>query len=65
MFLDKFLPQSVRDARLYEFERLTQGSMTVDEYNLKFTQLFRYAEHLLPTEGNLAYVPVTDPEFGS
>lgn len=50
MFLDRFLPQSVRDARLYEFERLSQGSMTVDEYDLKFTQLSRYAEHLLPTE---------------
>ena len=50
MFLDRFLPQSVRDARLYEFERLSQGSMTVDEYDLKFTQLSRYAEYLLPTE---------------
>ncbi|XP_034895577.1 uncharacterized protein [Populus alba] len=50
MFLDRFLPQSIRDARLYEFERLSQGSMTVDEYDLKFTQLSRYAEHLLPTE---------------
>jgi hypothetical protein len=50
MFLDRFLPQSVRDAQLYEFERLSQGSMTVDEYDLKFTQLSRYALHLLPTE---------------
>ncbi|XP_034914505.1 uncharacterized protein [Populus alba] len=50
IFLDRFLPQSVRDAQLYEFERLSQGSMTVDEYDLKFTQLSRYAEHLLPTE---------------
>ena len=50
MFLDRFLPQSVRDAQLYEFERLSQGSMTVDEYDLKFTQLSRYAEHLLPTK---------------
>uniref|UniRef100_A0A6N2MJX2 Retrotransposon gag domain-containing protein n=1 Tax=Salix viminalis TaxID=40686 RepID=A0A6N2MJX2_SALVM len=50
MFLDRFLPQSVRDARLYEFERLSQGSMTVDEYDMKFTQLSRYAKHVLPTE---------------
>jgi hypothetical protein len=50
MFLDRFFPQNVRDARLYEFERLSQGSMTVDEYDLKFTQLSRYAEHLLPTK---------------
>jgi hypothetical protein len=50
MFLDRFLPQSIRDARLYEFERLSQGSMTVDKYDMKFTQLSRYVEHLLPTE---------------
>uniref|UniRef100_A0A6N2MM29 Retrotransposon gag domain-containing protein n=1 Tax=Salix viminalis TaxID=40686 RepID=A0A6N2MM29_SALVM len=50
MFLDRFLPQSVRDARLYEFERLSQGSMTVDEYDMKFTQLSRYAKHVLPAE---------------
>jgi hypothetical protein len=45
-----FLPQSVRDARLYEFERLSQRSMTMDEYDLKFIYLSRYVEHLLPFE---------------
>ena len=50
VFLDRFLPQSVRDARLYEFERLSQRSMTMDEYDLKFIYLSRYAEHLLPFE---------------
>uniref|UniRef100_A0A6N2MLC2 Retrotransposon gag domain-containing protein n=1 Tax=Salix viminalis TaxID=40686 RepID=A0A6N2MLC2_SALVM len=42
MFLDR--------CSTYEFERLSQGSMTVDEYDMKFTQLSRYAKHVLPTE---------------
>jgi hypothetical protein len=50
MFLDRFLPQSVKDARVYEFERLSQEIIIMDEYGLKFTQLIRYYTHLISIE---------------
>ncbi|WRX23329.1 zinc finger protein [Theobroma cacao] len=50
-FLDRFLPHSVRNARAREFETLVQtSSMTVSEYDIKFTQLTRYAPYLVSTE---------------
>ncbi|WRX29259.1 Reverse transcriptase domain - like 10 [Theobroma cacao] len=50
-FLDRFLPLSVRNARAREFETLVQtSSMTVSEYDIKFTQLARYAPYLISTE---------------
>ncbi|WRX11172.1 Retrotransposon gag domain - like 10 [Theobroma cacao] len=50
-FLDQFLPLSVRNARAREFETLVQTlSMTVSEYDIKFTQLARYAPYLVSTE---------------
>ncbi|WMV41356.1 hypothetical protein MTR67_034741 [Solanum verrucosum] len=38
-FLDKFLPRKLRDAKVQEFMNLRQGSMSVQEYRLKFTEL--------------------------
>ncbi|WRX14094.1 Retrotransposon gag domain - like 10 [Theobroma cacao] len=39
-FLDRYLPLKVRNARAREFETLVQtSSMTVSEYDIKFTQL--------------------------
>ena len=50
-FLERFLPESVRRARAKQFEELEQTpSMTVAEYDIQFTQLSRYAPHLVPTE---------------
>ncbi|XP_017976442.1 PREDICTED: uncharacterized protein LOC108661959 [Theobroma cacao] len=50
-FLDQFLPLSVRNARAREFETLIQtSSMTVLEYDIKFTQLAKYAPYLVSTE---------------
>ncbi|WRX26672.1 Retrotransposon gag domain - like 10 [Theobroma cacao] len=50
-FLDRFLPLNVRNARAKEFETLVQtSSMTVSEYDIKFTQLSRYAPYLISTE---------------
>ncbi|KAF7820814.1 DNA/RNA polymerases superfamily protein [Senna tora] len=44
-FIDRFLPQSVRDARAREFETLKQiPSITVTEYDCLFTKLSQYAE---------------------
>ncbi|WRX28627.1 Retrotransposon gag domain - like 10 [Theobroma cacao] len=45
------LQPSVRNARAREFETLVQApSMTVSEYDIKFTQMARYAPYLLSIE---------------
>lgn len=36
VFIERFIPRSMRVARDREFELLKQRSMTVDEYNTKF-----------------------------
>ncbi|KAL9663832.1 hypothetical protein QQ045_019224 [Rhodiola kirilowii] len=50
LFLDRFLPVSVRDARTRKFETLKQGDMTVTEYANKFEALSAYAPHLVSSE---------------
>lgn len=50
MFLELFLPESLRDAREYEFDRLVQGDLTVIDYEVEFTQLSKYAGYLVQTE---------------
>ncbi|XP_065854728.1 uncharacterized protein [Euphorbia lathyris] len=49
-FLERFLPPSVKEATALEFEVLKQGGMTVSEYEMKFTRLAHFGEHLIPTE---------------
>ena len=50
-FMERFVPESVRRAKAREFEDLKQlPSMSVAEYDIKFTQLSRYAPYLVPTE---------------
>ena len=46
-FLDKFFPQELRKAKVLEFINLRKGNMTVREYSLRFTQLSRYAPHVV------------------
>ncbi|KAF3628898.1 hypothetical protein FXO38_27977 [Capsicum annuum] len=46
-FLDRFFPQELREAKVLEFINLRQGNMTVKEYSLKFTQLPKYAPHVV------------------
>uniref|UniRef100_A0A6M2EZQ9 Retrotransposon gag domain-containing protein n=1 Tax=Populus davidiana TaxID=266767 RepID=A0A6M2EZQ9_9ROSI len=50
IFLERFLPESVREARSYEFEKLVQGDLTVTEYEVEFTRLSRFAGYLVPTQ---------------
>ncbi|GAB2274029.1 hypothetical protein Dimus_039065 [Dionaea muscipula] len=45
-FLEKYIPESARDALREEFEQLVQRSMTVDQYAARFTSLLRFAPHL-------------------
>ncbi|XP_069149754.1 uncharacterized protein [Solanum lycopersicum] len=47
IFLEKFFPREMREAKVEEFINLKQGSMTVKEYSLKFVKLSRYATSLV------------------
>ncbi|KAA0060484.1 Gag protease polyprotein-like protein [Cucumis melo var. makuwa] len=49
-FFDKFYPRSFRDAKRNEFLRLTQGSMTIAEYEKKYTELSMYATRVIEDE---------------
>nr|XP_009773827.1 PREDICTED: uncharacterized protein LOC104223977 [Nicotiana sylvestris] len=42
-FLDQYLPQEIRQARVDQFLALKQGNMSVREYSLRFDTLARYA----------------------
>ena len=50
LFYDKHFPLSVRDRKTTEFQMLTQGSKTVAEYDRAFTELARYAPHMVDNE---------------
>ena len=43
-FRARHIPQGLMDQKKKEFRKLTQGKMTVDEYQRKFLDLSRYAE---------------------
>ncbi|XP_028076119.1 uncharacterized protein LOC114278268 [Camellia sinensis] len=47
IFYDKYFPQCVRDRKVSEFMGLKQDSMTVAEYEAKFTELARFAPHMV------------------
>ncbi|XP_070039790.1 uncharacterized protein [Nicotiana tomentosiformis] len=49
MFLREFVPQTLRDAWRTEFEQLHQGTMTVLEYAIRFSELSLHAPTLVPT----------------
>jgi hypothetical protein len=48
-FLAHHVPQGVINLKKKEFKDLKQGSMSVNEYVTKFTQLSRYAPHEVNT----------------
>ncbi|XP_028088895.1 uncharacterized protein LOC114289377 [Camellia sinensis] len=49
LFYDKYFPQSIRDKKVTEFETLRQGNKTVAEYEAQFTELARFAPHMVDT----------------
>ncbi|XP_070035742.1 uncharacterized protein [Nicotiana tomentosiformis] len=51
LFLEKFLPITLREDFRRQIERLKQGSMTVTQYETCFVDLARHALLLIPTEG--------------
>ena len=49
-FVERFIPESLRDAKAREFELLKQTKgMLVLDYDTKFNQLTRYAPHMVMT----------------
>src|SRR2546430_14813649 len=49
-FKEKYTPEVYRDQKQREFFNLKQGNMTVAEYELRFTQLSRYAGSLATSD---------------
>ena len=46
LFMEKYIPCTLRDKRRDEFLSLEQGRMSVTAYEAKFRALFRYATQL-------------------
>ncbi|MQL95718.1 hypothetical protein Taro_028381 [Colocasia esculenta] len=50
LFRAKFVPEHIQDKMEQEFLSLTQGSMTVLEYEARFSELSKYAPHIVADE---------------
>ncbi|MQL75344.1 hypothetical protein Taro_007722, partial [Colocasia esculenta] len=50
LFRAKFVPEHIQDKMEQEFLSLTQGSMTVLEYEARFSELSKYAPHIIRDE---------------
>ncbi|MQM06076.1 hypothetical protein Taro_038897 [Colocasia esculenta] len=50
LFWAKFVPEHVQDRMEQEFLYLAQGSMTVLEYEARFSELSKYAPHIMTDE---------------
>ncbi|XP_028077579.1 uncharacterized protein LOC114279524 [Camellia sinensis] len=65
VFYEKYFPDSLREQKASEFIHLRQETMTVAEYESKFTQLARFATYVIPTEARKArkFEAGLDPEI--
>ncbi|XP_024196313.1 uncharacterized protein LOC112199543 [Rosa chinensis] len=54
IFLDKFFPPVLQEAKVEEFNKLYQGKMSAMEYDARFAELSRYAPELVSTEAKKA-----------
>ncbi|MQL90465.1 hypothetical protein Taro_023055 [Colocasia esculenta] len=50
LFRAKFVPEHIQDRMEQEFLSLAQGSMTVLEYEARFSELSKYAPHIMADE---------------
>ncbi|XP_070002772.1 uncharacterized protein [Nicotiana sylvestris] len=50
LFLDRYIPPSKREELWYKFEQLDQGQISVTDYEARFSELFRHALLILPTD---------------
>ncbi|XP_028085332.1 uncharacterized protein LOC114286366 [Camellia sinensis] len=55
MFYNKYFPQCFRDRKVSEFQELKQGRISVAEYEAKFTELARFASHMVDTDYKKAH----------
>ena len=46
-FFNRFFPREQREATVDEFINLPQGAMSVKEYSLRLTKLYKYASSLV------------------
>ncbi|XP_070025360.1 uncharacterized protein [Nicotiana sylvestris] len=67
MFLREFIPQSLKDVWHAEFEHLCQGTMTVLEYDIRYTNLARHSPTLVSTvrERVRRFIEGLNPNIGS
>lgn len=54
LFLRKDFPNTVRQERIWQFQTLKQGEMSVTQYVAKFEELARYAAQYVADEGEKA-----------
>ncbi|KAL3727556.1 hypothetical protein ACJRO7_032313 [Eucalyptus globulus] len=52
VFNGKYFSKTAREMKMTEFQRLRQGSMTVDQYEAKFAKLSQYAPELVKNPVN-------------
>ncbi|MQL93368.1 hypothetical protein Taro_026007 [Colocasia esculenta] len=50
LFRAKFVPEHIQDKMEHEFLSLTQGSMTILEYEARFAEISKYAPHIVADE---------------
>lgn len=50
LFMERFIPQSIRLAKAREFKTLKQESLSVEEYDTEFNRLCTYAPYMIPDE---------------
>ncbi|XP_070035262.1 uncharacterized protein [Nicotiana tomentosiformis] len=50
IFLDRYIPPSQREELRFQFEQLQQGQMPMTDYEARFSELFRHALMILPTD---------------
>lgn len=54
LFKEKYIPQSIQDAKCTEFEQLRQRFSSVAVYEAEFTNLAEYAPHMITNENKKA-----------
>lgn len=50
VFLEQYFPWIIRKNKAQEFADLVQGSMTIEQYQVKFIELSHFAPYLIPNE---------------
>ncbi|XP_028054147.1 uncharacterized protein LOC114258392 [Camellia sinensis] len=50
IFNEKYFPQCFQDRKVSEFQELKQGSMSIAEYEAKFTKLALFAPYMVDTD---------------